>query len=72
MIDGEIKCIYTHNGVNVCLGVTEDCEEPGNEIYSLAEMFIKVISDHNYNPDIIIDQMKSHFDYKREEDSEND
>lgn len=66
MIDGEIQCIYDVNDVHMVLSVKQDYRDPGCEIYGLAEMFIKIIVDNNYNPEIIIDHMKEHFAYEND------
>lgn len=69
MIDS-IKCSYEHNGVNVTLEVKEDWDSNGKIVSDFAELVIKVIEDGNFNPDTIIESLKLHFDYKREEESD--
>lgn len=64
MFDREIKFIYDINGYHTVLSVQPEWDNPGNEIYGLAEMFIKLIEDCNYNHEIIIEQMQEHFRYK--------
>lgn len=71
MIENGIEFIYDVNGYHTVLSVQRDWENPGNEIYGLAEIFIRVIEDNKYNAEIILDQMIEHFGYKQErEDTE--
>lgn len=69
MNSDEIKFIYDGNGYHTVLSVQQDWDNPGNEIYGLTAMFIKVIEDNMYNADTIIDQMIEHFGYKQDEDA---
>lgn len=70
MIDGEIKCIYDVHGYHTVLSVERDWDNPGNEIYGLAEMFCRIIKDGNHNAEVIIEHIKQEFDYEKEEGEE--
>lgn len=67
MIEGDITCIYDINGYHTILSVQQDYDNPGNELYGLAEMLIKLIEDCNYNDEIILEHMKEHFANKNRE-----
>lgn len=69
MID-EITTTYAKNGVQVSLTVKYDYESAGMT-YDLAEMFCRVIEDAQFNPQIIIDQLRGYFaEYLDDEDKD--
>lgn len=68
MIDSEITCLYDLNGYHAVLSVQRDYENPGNEIYGLAEMFCRIIKDGDYNAEMIIDHLKNEFDCEKDKE----
>lgn len=69
MNNNRIEFIYDVNGYHTVLSVERDWDNPANEIYALAEMFIKLIEDNNFNAEIILEYIIEHFGYKHGEDN---
>lgn len=70
MIDGEITCIYDCNSVHHVLSVGGDFDRNDNLSYDLAELICRVLEDSRCSPEIVVEQIKVHFDrYFREEES---
>ena len=58
----DLTISYVSNGVKTTLTIKDDHYD--NIPYHLADMFEKVIKDTNANPQIIIENLKSEFDYE--------
>lgn len=57
----DLTISYTLNGVEVTLTINDDCDN--NLPYNLADMLEMVIRASNANPQIVIDNLKSSFEY---------
>lgn len=57
----DLTISYTLNGVEVTLTINDDFD--GNLPYNLADMLEMVIRASNANPQIVIDNLKSSFEY---------
>lgn len=57
----DLTISYTLNGVEVTLTINDDYD--GNLPYNLADMLEMVIRASNANPQIVIDNLKSSFEY---------
>ena len=57
----DLKISYVCNGIETTLTIKDDCYD--NMPYNLADMFIKVIQESDANPQIIIEKLKSAFEY---------
>ena len=58
----DLKISYTLNGVEVTLAINDDYND--NLPYNLADMLEMVIRASNANPQIVIDNLKSSFEYE--------
>lgn len=61
----DLTISYTLNGVEVTLTINDDCYN--NLSYNLADMLEMVIRDSDANPQIVIDNLKSSFEYDPKE-----
>lgn len=57
----DLTISYTLNGVEVTLTINDDCYN--NLPYNLADMLEMVIRASDANPQIVIDNLKSSFEY---------
>ena len=58
----ELKISYVCNGIETTLTINDDYSD--NIPYNLAYMFEKVIRESNANPQIVIENLKSAFEYE--------
>ena len=58
----ELKISYVCNGIETALTINDDYSD--NIPYNLAYMFEKVIRESNANPQIVIENLKSAFEYE--------
>ena len=56
-----LKISYVCNGIETTLTIKDDHYD--NIPYNLADIFEKVIRDTNVNPQIVIENLKSAFEY---------
>ena len=59
----DLTISYVCNGIETTLTVKD--EHYDNLPYNLADMFEKVIVDSDANPQIVIEQLKSAFEYEQ-------
>ena len=57
----DLTISYVSNGIETTLTIKDDHYD--NLPYNLADIFEKVIRDTNVNPQIVIENLKSAFDY---------
>lgn len=57
----DLTISYVNNGIETTLTIKDDCYD--NIPYNIADMFVKVIAESNVNPQIIIDKLKTIFEY---------
>ena len=57
----DLTITYVCNGIETTLTIKDDCYD--NMPYNLADMFEKVIRDSDANPQIVIEMLKSAFEY---------
>ena len=57
----DLKISYVCNGIEITLTIKDNCSD--NIPYNLADMFEKVIRESNANPQIVIENLKSAFEY---------
>ena len=57
----DLKISYVCNGIETTLTIKDDYYD--NLPYNLADIFEKVIRDTNVNPQIVIENLKSAFEY---------
>ena len=57
----DLKISYVCNGIETTLTIKDDHYD--NIPYNLADIFEKVIRDTNVNPQIVIENLKSAFEY---------
>ena len=57
----DLTISYVKDGIETTLTVKDDCYD--NMPYKLADMFEKVIRESDANPNIVIDNLKSSFEY---------
>ena len=57
----DLKISYVYNGIEITLTIKDNCSD--NIPYNLADMFEKVIRESNANPQIVIENLKSAFEY---------
>ena len=57
----DLKISYVRNGIETTLTIKDDYVD--NRPYSLADMFEKVIRESDANPKIVIENLKSAFEY---------
>lgn len=53
---------YVINGIQTTLIIKDDCSD--NMPYNIANMFEKVIRESDANPQIVIENLKSAFEYE--------
>ena len=58
----DLTISYVCNGIETTLTIQD--EHYDNLPYNLADMFEKVISESDANPQIVIEQLKSAFEYE--------
>ena len=58
----DLTISYILNGVEVTLTINDDCDD--NLPYNIANMLEMVIRASNANPQIVIDNLKSSFEYE--------
>ena len=58
----DLKISYVCNGIETTLTIKDDYSD--NIPYNLAYMFEKVIRESNANPQIVIENLKSTFEYE--------
>ena len=58
----DLKISYVCNGIETTLTLKDDCYD--NVPYNLADIFEKVIRESNANPQIVIEELKSKFEYE--------
>ena len=54
---------YVCNSIETTLTIKDDHYDYDNMLYNLAYMFEKVIRESNANPQIVIENLKSAFEY---------
>lgn len=59
----DLTISYVCNGIETTLTIKD--EHYDNLPYNLADMFEKVIVESNANPQIVIDELKSAFEYEQ-------
>ena len=59
----DLKISYVCNGIETTLTIKDDHYDYDNMLYNLAYMFEKVIRESNANPQIVIENLKSAFEY---------
>lgn len=59
----DLTISYVCNGIETTLTIKD--EHYGNLPYNLADMFEKVIVESDANPQIVIDELKSAFEYEQ-------
>lgn len=57
----DLTISYVNNGIETTLTIKDDCYD--NMLYNLADMFEKVIRESNANPQIVIEKLKTAFEY---------
>lgn len=57
----DLTISYVNNGIETTLTIKDDCYD--NMPYNLADMFEKVIRESNANPQIVIEKLKTAFEY---------
>ena len=58
----DLTISYVCNGVKTTLTIEDDHYD--NMPYNLADMFVKVIRESDANPQIVIENLKSAFEYE--------
>ena len=58
----DLTISYVCNGIETTLTLKDDCYD--NVPYNLADIFEKVIRESNANPQIVIEELKSKFEYE--------
>ena len=58
----DLTISYVSNGIETTLTIKD--EHYDNMPYNLADMFVKVIRESDANPQIVIDGLKSAFEYE--------
>ena len=58
----DLTISYVCNGIETTLTIKD--EHYDNMPYNLADMFVKVIRESDANPQIVIDGLKSEFEYE--------
>lgn len=57
----DLTISYVNNGIETTLTIKDDCYD--NMPYNLADMFEKVIRESDANPQIVIEKLKTAFEY---------
>ena len=60
----DLTISYVCNGIETTLTIKDDHYDYDNMPYNLADMFEKVIRESDANPQIVIENLKSAFEYE--------
>lgn len=60
----DLTISYVCNGIETTLTIKDDHYDYDNMPYNLADIFEKVIRESDANPQIVIDNLKSAFEYE--------